>query len=208
MTPFGIFFAPLPQIFWSDYLESPFVKCIDCEVPLPEVNLYVVQKRFVAKETVFEMAMCGGCREAMMAEYSDETRENITRFMMEHFRKNARKDLPESDEPFVMEIQEVEDPEEGNSLLNECLNYCVICGAERSTCHRYSLAGLCRDNEVVAQRTPISQTPMMVCDKCEMGMSSLISKKTRDSWDRFIAEHFDGPPGVEVDSPDSYPITF
>jgi hypothetical protein len=48
----------------------------------------------------------------------------------------------------------------------------------------------------------------MICDKCEQSMAGLVSKKTRDAWDRFIEEHFDGPPGVESDLPSSYPVAF
>ncbi len=49
----GVFFAPIPKLFWSAYRDAPFVKCIDCEQPLLESSVFVVNKRFVAGETVF-----------------------------------------------------------------------------------------------------------------------------------------------------------
>ena len=108
----------------------------------------------------------------------------------------------------MIEIHQIEDAEEGEALLDECMNQCLICGIERSRCHRYSLAGLCRQNEIVAQITPVNRTPLMVCEECELGMADLISEQTRDSWDRFVEEHFDGPPGVEVDSPSGFSMPF
>ena len=210
MSIFGIFFAPIPRPLWSEYSGVPFVRCIDCEVPLLEANAYLIQKKFVAGEAIFEMAMCERCRDRMAQAYSEETRRNIIAYMAEQFCRNAAADTEgdEGEEPRVVEISEIEDPEEGARMLRRCLDYCLMCGTERKKCHRYSLAGLCRDNEVVAQVTPVSQTPVMVCDKCEQGMDNLISQQTRDSWDRFVEEHFDGPPGVESDVPGSYPMVF
>jgi len=49
---------------------------------------------------------------------------------------------------------------------------------------------------------------VMICDKCESGLQDLISAQTRDRWNRFIDENFDGPPGMEVDSPWSHPVAF
>lgn len=209
MSVFGIFFAPIPELFWSEYSGKPFRKCIDCEVPLAESNVYVIQKRFVAGEAVFEMAMCERCRDRMTVEYSEETRRNITAYMTEQFRRRAVDGLEQADDGTqVIEVKQIEEPEDGEALLRQCTEYCLICDTERSKCHRYSLAGLCRDNEIVAQITPISRTPLMVCEKCELGMANLVSAKTRDSWNRFVEEHFDGPPGVEIDSPANYPLAF
>lgn len=208
MPFFGIFFTPVPKLFWSEYSGKPFVHCINCKVPLMESSVYVVQKRIVAGEAVFEMAMCEGCRENMVVEYSEETRKNISEYMSNQFQKRAVEAIEVSEEPQILEVAAIEDEEEGQQLLQQCTDYCLICNAERSTCHRYSLAALCRDDEIVAQVTPISRTPLMVCEKCELGMANLISQKTRDSWDKFVEEHFDGPPGVELDSPAGYPMAF
>ena len=136
------------------------------------------------------------------------TKKKITEYMSTPFQHREMEGIPETEGPQLIEVREIEEEEDGQALLDRCMNFCVICGLEREQCHRYSVAGLCRDSEIVAQVTPISRTPLMVCEKCEMGMADLISEKTRDSWDRFVEEHFDGPPGVEVDSPSSYPMPF
>jgi len=208
MSFFGIFFAPVPRLFWSEYSGEPFFNCIDCEVPLIESNVYVIQKHYVAGEAIFEMALCERCRDKLTQEYSDETRANITAHMKEQFQKSAAAGLDDVEGPQIIEVREIENAEDGDALLQRCIEHCLVCGTERSKCHRYSLAGLCRDNEIVAQVTPVSQTPLMVCEKCELGMAGLVSQQTRDSWDHFVEANFDCPPGVEVDSPGSYPMAF
>lgn len=208
MSIFGIFFGSIPKAFWSEYSGKPFLHCIDCEVPLIESNTFVVQKRFVAGEAIFEMAMCERCREKMVSEYSEETRTNIAKYIREQFETLNSPTSDEDDAPNPFEMRQIQDPEEGQALLEKCIDFCVMCGAKRADCHRYSLTGLCRDDEIIVQATPIGCTPLMVCEKCELGMSDLISQKTRDSWDRFIEKHFDGPPGIESDSPTTYPVAF
>ena len=203
---FGTFFSPIPQLFWSVYESGPFVRCIHCEVPLLEANAYVVQKRMVGDESVFEMALCERCCGGI--QYSEETKEKITEYMAKFFEHRAVKLLESSDGPHVIDVSEVEDEETGQAMTRECLDYCLICRTPRSECHRYSATAHCRLQELIAQISPVSRTPLMVCDKCELGMAELISKETRDSWDRFVEEHFDGPPGIELDSPCSYPIAF
>ncbi len=143
------------------------------------------------------MAMCNRCREQFTLQYSEETRTNIAAFFSAHFAKNAAALNSSDDETLA-----------GEQLLDHCMNHCGICGIARSSCHRYSIAGLCREHDIIAQLSAMGQTPLMVCEKCELEMSKLVSKQTRESWDRFVDEHFDGPPGVELDAPTAYPVAF
>ena len=83
MSKFGVYVTDIPKMFWSVYSEKPFQSCLKCKVPLVEANTFVVQKRVVGDETVFEMAMCERCREQMANEFSEETRENLTNHMNE-----------------------------------------------------------------------------------------------------------------------------
>jgi hypothetical protein len=55
--------------------------------------------------------------------------------------------------------------------------------------------------DLVVQLSPQAQSPLMICQKCEGTLGELVSQQTRDTWDRFVEEHFDSPPGVGVDSP-------
>ena len=209
MSFFGVFFSAVPRLFWSEYSGEPFLKCIACKVPLMESNMHVVKKKIVAEEAVLEMALCNRCQQQQVEEMSEETRQNLTAFMSEQFQKLTAKHLEDKagDGPQVIEVAEVTDEQEGQDLLKRCTDNCIVCGVHRDDCHRYSLAGVCQAEQLVVQVTPLGQTPMMVCEKCEEQMNELISQETRDSWDRFVEEHLDGPPGVELDSPTTFPIT-
>lgn len=190
-------FVPMPKPLWSAYLEAPFVECIDCGGPLDESPVYIIQKRVVADETVFEMAICESCRASLVSEYSQETLRNIENFLAADGGLGHRMDsLP---------AELMQDP---GRFLDYCLNHCVVCETPRSQLHRYSVAAGGRGRNLILQIIPLGQSPMLVCDRCESGMQDLISQQTRDRWNRFVDEHFDGPPGVEVDSPWSQPVPF
>lgn len=208
MSNFGIYVTSIPKMFWSVYSEKPFQSCLKCKVPLIEANSFVIQKRVVGKETVFEMAMCERCRESMTAEFSEETRKNLTRHMNEQLQEAAEKLAAEANENGEIVVAQIDDDEVGQKMMNDSLDHCMMCEKARSECHRYSLLSLCSDDMLIAQVTPVVRTPMMMCEDCEGSMSGLISKKTRDQWNHFVEEHFDGPPGVSLDSPSSYPIGF
>ncbi|MCR9200583.1 MAG: hypothetical protein NXI04_18250 [Planctomycetaceae bacterium] len=208
MSFFGVFFSAVPKLFWSEYSGEPFRQCIACKVPLLEANMHVVKKKIVGNEAVLEMALCNRCQQQQMEEMSEETRKNLTAFMSEQFQKMTAEQLSgDEDGPRVIEVVEVTDEQEGQDLLQRCTDNCIVCGIDRDSCHRYSLAGVCQDSQLVVQVTPLGQTPMMVCEKCEEKMNDLISQETRDSWDRFVEEHLDGPPGVELDSPSTFPMS-
>jgi hypothetical protein len=190
-------FLPVPRPFWSAYSEEPFDKCVDCGEPLANSPVHIIQKRFVAGEAVFEMAICEGCRQSLVSEYSTETRRNIENYLTANGGLGNRiADLP----PELLADAE--------QLLQHCMNQCVVCETPREKCHKYTLAGGGSDLDLIVQISPLGQSPVMICDDCETGMQDLVSQQTRDRWNRFIEDHFDGPPGVEVDSPWSQPVAF
>ncbi|HEY1050928.1 MAG TPA: hypothetical protein VGE39_14260, partial [Prosthecobacter sp.] len=43
---------------------------------------------------------------------------------------------------------------------------------------------------------------VMICGKCGDGVQSIISKKTRDTWRRFVDENFPGPPTDSLPEPE------
>ncbi|MCA9050862.1 MAG: hypothetical protein KDA89_19125, partial [Planctomycetaceae bacterium] len=131
MAGFGVFFSPIPRLLWSEYLESPFVRCIACQVPLAEASVYFVQKRFVGRETVFEMAVCRRCQTELNSAASEESQRKIAEFMKELFRQNADRLLGGEPMPAEVDVREIADPEEGDALVRRCLDYCLVCGIER-----------------------------------------------------------------------------
>ena len=188
-----IYFAPVPQLFWSEYSGRPFEVCLDCECALDDCEFYIVQKRFVANEAVFEMAICHDCREILSQECSQQTMTAITEFLQRHVSEWAGK---------------IEQLIGAGGLITCCLDHCIVCTKHRDQCHRYSVGGLCRGSQIVGQIVPPGQTPLMICSDCELGMNDLVSKQTRDSWDRFVDKHFGGPPGLELDLPSTVPVAF
>ncbi len=197
ILPAGMHFLPIPDLFWSAYLEQPFEHCIDCGCLLKNSAVYVIQKRFVAGEAVFEMAICDVCRQRLTDSYSQETKEALSRKMTEYFQRNAA--LLSNPSTAASSAEE---------LLDRTMNYCLMCGIARKDCRKYSLAGLFRADQIIVYCGSGGQSPVLICETCEEGLAGLISKKTRDAWDRFVEEHFDGPPGIDLDIPTEHPIAF
>jgi len=179
-------FIPVPKLFWSEYSDGPFARCIDCDCELEACDFYLVQKCYVGTEPVFEFAICNTCRTNVSEQCSDETNKAVQEFLQAHLRRRER---------------EFEELDEMETVLRKCMDECVICSRARSECHRYTVGGLGVEMDLVVQLSPQAQSPLMICQECEGSMGKLVSQKTRETWDRFVEEKFDSPPGVGVDSP-------
>lgn len=196
--------SSIDREFYSDYTNRPFEVCVNCDCRLQEPpRHYHVQKNIVAGETVFEMAICADCAMSMTMEYSDESREALAGFLQEKFD-------PDRFGEYVIEVQVEpgEDADEEAILVQ--LNgmqrrnpigtgECVFCGRLRSECHRYSISDSFMGLSATGSLGPFA--PCMICETCNSEISELISTKTRDLWDRFVEENFDGPPGIDIDEP-------
>ena len=177
----------IPKLFYSEETRLPFRSCVDCgcELLLGDVP-YTVQKIFVRDETVFEYAICAPCAEKLRAELSTETLNAFQQFLFSSADLSDRIDLvrdPDAHEP------------------DEWVESCLVCHRSRNECHRFSLCGLLMGSKIL-----LGEFPAIICDECEKKLGELTSKETRDRWDRFVDENFDGPPGVEIDSPYTQPI--
>lgn len=197
MLPQGFHFLPIPELFWSAFDEAPFTRCIACDCQVADSPMYVIQKRFVAGEAVFEMAVCEQCRQSLTQSYSLETRQRLNEKLTVCFQSNP-----------LLQVEAGQEPPGGEQLLRRCMDFCLICGCARMACRGYSLAGLFRTEQIVVQCSRLGQSPVMVCDSCERSLEGMISAKTRESWDRFVEEHFDGPPGIDLDAPFQQPALF
>ena len=191
MIPPHIWFTRVPKLFWSEYSEAPFAHCIDCKCELRECDYYLVQKCYVGTEPVFEFAVCGTCRTNVSSQCSNETNRAINAFLLKSLSRRE---------------SEFEELTNLNDALHKCMDQCIICSRRRLQCHRYTIGGLCHQLDLVVQRRSQAQSPLMICQECEASMSELVSKKTRDRWDRFIEENFDGPPGVDLELPGGRPV--
>jgi hypothetical protein len=194
---------PIPRTFFSEYTELPFARCIDCDCLLFEdETLYTVLKHIVGKETVFEMAICMACATKMREQYSEETSRNLQAYIEQKLREKFIKEIEDNDEYLEKEEQDF--------TVEDGLASCSFCEKPRSDCHRYEMVGLFWENEIILEsgNGMSFSSPMILCQECNSEVSKLISKKTRDSWDHFVEEHFDGPPGIEIDGPKMEPIFF
>ncbi len=179
----------IPKLFYSEETDEPFRSCVDCGCSLLVGELdYSIQKMFVRDEAVFEYALCRACTERLREELSQETMLAYQSFLFSTADLSNRIGL-------------MQDPEAHE--FSEWVESCLVCHKPRSECHRFSISGMFSGASLV-----LAEFPAMVCDDCEQEMGQLTSKETQDRWNRFVEENFDGPPGVEADSPYSQPILF
>lgn len=186
----------IPKEFHSEYSGLPFDACIDCGTNLLEGEVpYVILKNVVARETVFEMAICLACAARLQQEYSEESRQSIQKWLEQRIASASQSTDEQLRSDGFVELDDIlsEPPMD--------LDRCRFCGTPREQAHRYCMEAVCIGGQLVQASDP-SRTltfPMLVCETCTGDVSEVISKKTRDQWNRFVEDHFDGPPGIELD---------
>jgi uncharacterized protein with PIN domain len=77
---------PIPELLHSVFEKGPFKTCCICSKVLTDGRLYEIQKVFRGKEAIFEMAICHGCGEEVAQEFSEESKENMKKYLVENFR--------------------------------------------------------------------------------------------------------------------------
>ena len=145
--------------------------------------MYIINKSYAGDECVFEMAMCLDCREDMNAQLSEQSRVAMFDFM------HDRADMEKREEELGQE-----------SPTEDYLAKCMTCGADAQGLKNYSIGGMFCGESLI--KGPF---PMLMCGKCEEQLGETISDETRDVWDRFIGEHFPGPPS-EIKLPSHKPV--
>lgn len=63
---------------------------------------------------------------------------------------------------------------------------CAVCGDARGADGEYSLTAACQGRELIHA--------LMICCECRRDMQSLLSKQTREVWDRFVSDNLAGAP--------------
>lgn len=114
--------------------------------------------------------------------------------LCDHCRTGLMEDFSEESKTRLMEFQ--------NEKVNfeRGLDGCSVCGITRrsSPMKEFVLTGIC-DNDKLLHG-------MMVCGKCGEQTQELISAHTRDTWRRFIADNFPGPPADVLPEPVGVPV--
>lgn len=79
--------VPIPREFHSEYEDRPFQNCSRCGELLSIFDNYQINKAFRNGECVFEYCFCAPCRDALLEEFSEESKINMLRHQEEHLRE-------------------------------------------------------------------------------------------------------------------------
>ncbi|MEZ6067989.1 MAG: hypothetical protein R3B90_20265 [Planctomycetaceae bacterium] len=201
-----------PREFYSEYHEAPFPRCVDCDRDLPGSDeVYSVIKSYVAGETVFEMAICADCSMRLAESYSAKSRQAFEARIRDWKERQAAARAATDNENAPNREPVDADWSPADTLRLEAgavenLKRCAGCGRSREECHRYAIIGAFWGDRLVSAPAAHVHLPLLVCDHCNSQASENISQQTRDTWDRFVESHFDGPPGIELDMPKVDPV--
>ncbi len=77
----------IPREFHSEYEDRAFQNCSRCGEALNVFDNYQINKAFRNGECVFEYAFCAPCRDAMMDEFSEESKKNLMEHQQTHLRE-------------------------------------------------------------------------------------------------------------------------
>jgi len=176
--------SDIPPFFHSLEHDGPFQTCLTCDRNFHEIDdPFTVTKVFKGPECVFEYAMCLPCRHNMAASFSEESRNRIEAFFEDNPHLKSRSDTLS-----------------GNQDHRDWTQHCATCRTPLSEITDYSVACMGFGDSMV-----YDPFPMMVCSDCENDIQERLSKSTRDQWDKFIFDNFDGPP-ADARIPDRVPI--
>lgn len=145
--------------------------------------MYIINQTYVGNECVFEFAMCHECREKMNEKLSEKSRVAMFDFMHDHADMETREN-------------ELGTESETDAYLASCLT----CGKARIESEGYTVGAMFSAGFLI--KGPF---PMLICSDCESKLGESISDETRDVWDKFIGDHFPGPPS-EVKLPTHKPV--
>jgi hypothetical protein len=168
------FTLPIPRIFYSFFHEGMFPECSVCSRPLlNDGTSYFIEKAYRKSEVIFEYAMCDECRSGMGEEISFESMMNLTEYFMEHGDLMLRRDR-------LMR--------NFDNSVKPWLDECLFTGEKRTEIDDYQICAECSGTNLVA-----SFLPFMISGNATEEIQSLISKQTRESFDKFTREVLNPP---------------
>ena len=178
----------LPPRFHSEETGEPFESCIECSLPLGATgDGYIIQKCTNGRETIFEFALCMTCGESLHESYSEKSRRAIEGFFQDHIDIEKR-----YDDTWLLDLPE---------LADHFLQHCLTCGDAPKPGDPVTHAAVCEGSEML-----VGHSPICLCSKCEAALNELVSKETRDEWDKFIGRNFDLPPSDALNPDTGKPV--
>ncbi|MGA0900487.1 MAG: hypothetical protein ACO3SO_08795 [Luteolibacter sp.] len=159
---------------WLNSAETgeAFTHCIHCKLPLLEIDsTWLINKDFHKGECTLEYAICDGCRELTSEDFSEDSKKAVRNFL-------------ENEIPWDERLQKF--------VLHPLsrMENCVACNCPRELAEDYATSILMDS----AGEIHFGPLPLLICGGCIELMSERLSQSTRDSWRRFLEEHFDYPP--------------
>jgi hypothetical protein len=158
----------------SEETGKPFSHCQCCRFPLLEIaQPWLVNKEFVHGECVLEYAVCHPCRDAVAAEFSEESKRSVRDFLEREIDWDAR----------LQQFMLAHD-------VGERFAACIACQAPRTELPGFGLSALF-DSGGALTSGPL---PLLICTSCIDRMTAGLSEASHHAWRKFLADHFDGPP--------------
>ena len=168
------FTLPIPRIFYSFFHEAPFPECTACGRSLLEDGVeYFIEKAYQKGEVIFEYAMCNDCKMGMGEELSMESMMNLANYFLEHSELFDRR-------PHLMQ--------RFDNSVKEWLEKCIFTGRRRNECDTYQICAECEGRNLI-----VSFLPFMVSGEAIEEVQGLLSKQTKESFDKFTKEVLNPP---------------
>lgn len=171
-------FKEIPKEFYSDLNQGIFKNCTFCSTDLSfGFVTYLIEKSFKInpsngmKNTVFEYAICSPCNVKKLEAMSEESIENIKKYMLEHFKTLELELSNENRDPF---------------------SKCVVTGIPVEDLEEYSIVG-----QFVGDKMIKGQFPVLMSPSIGVEIQELLSQKTKDEFDEFMSEITGVPPELK-----------
>lgn len=175
-------FGPIPDSLKSAETDEHFSNCYDCKNPLQDnEDGFVLQKVFSKGEVIMEIAVCEPCHKKLHEEYSDETKERIWNFYLDHG------DLPGRLDQF-----------RGKPIgsIDPWVDHCLTCNGTLASAEEYAIAAHCIEDMLI-----YGESPFMICMTCMDKITEMLSEKSLGTYDRWLEHCLPMAPAQPDDSP-------
>lgn len=164
--------SDIPDRFYNEDTQSPFVECVVCNEDLNN-KVYFVEKAYKRypgeekHEVIFEYAMCQECAEKKNKDLSEESKTNIMEFMNERMMAGVMHDFEEEQRD----------------------THCMVSGKSLEECDEYVIYG-----QFNGHKMQVGMFPYTLSGEVLDEVTELLSEETLGEIDDFIGDYFSGPP--------------
>jgi hypothetical protein len=157
----------------SEETGKPFHQCVSCRLPLHEIDApWLVNKDYHRGECVLEYAICQPCRDQVTAEIDEPSKAAVRGFLENEIDWEAR----------LAEFMTAHDPQERFAS-------CIACRMPRGLMEGYGVSALFDSGG----KPVMGPLPLLICRSCVSRMTEHLSDSARETWKRFLLNHFEAP---------------